>query len=207
MTALAADHLGIQVPELGIPVRMGGPLAGFLVQLAALARGMEQLRDQMGTDVVPEGLQLTGRAAGAPPGPPHGRLGSAGGGGLDERLEAHKQLWVFRTVGVRPPPDRRMRPGSSRSPDRTSLSPREILEREKPVVRATRTILPWPKERASVAAQYRRDLSVSSGAWDAYLARTTASSTAETETVPGHIAHLFSISPLAPPSPRKKVRT
>lgn len=102
----------------------------------------------------------------------------------------------FRAVGVRPPPGRRRRPGSSRSPDRTSLSPREIVERERPVVRATRPIPPWPKERASVAAQYRRDLSVSSGASDAYLARTTASSKVEIETVPGYMAHLFSSSPL-----------
>lgn len=101
----------------------------------------------------------------------------------------------FRVVGVRPPPGRRMRPGSSRSPARTSLSPREIVERERPVARATRPIPPWPKERVSVAAQYRRDLSVSSDARDAYLTRTTASSTAEIDAVPGYIVQLLSSSP------------
>jgi hypothetical protein len=79
------------------------PLAGLLVQLEAVARGTGQVRDQMGTDVVPESLQLSGQATGAPRGPPHRGLGATRSGGLDERLEVRHQFRVF-PGGGRPPP-------------------------------------------------------------------------------------------------------
>ena len=122
VTALVAGHLGIQLPELGIRVRMGGLLADLLGQLEAVAHGMEQVRDQMGTDVLPERLQLTRQEASAPRGPPHDRLGSAAGGGLDERLEVRKQLWVLPGSGCAPPA------GSSEAPGLQPLPGPDLLE-------------------------------------------------------------------------------
>ena len=93
---------------------------------------MEQVRDQMGTDVVPEGLLLSGQATGAPRGPPHRGLGAARGGGLDERLEVRKQLWVLPGSGCAPPA------GSSEAPGLEPLPGPDLPE-------------PWGDRRAGEA--------------------------------------------------------
>ena len=143
VAALVADHLGILVTERGLTVRMGGPLAGPLVQREARASALEQVRDQMAIDVVPERRPLSGRSAGPSSGPPHGRLGSgAAAVGSTNASRSATNLGFFRAVGGCPPPGHRKRPGSSRSPDRAILSPREIVERERPVACATRPIPP-----------------------------------------------------------------
>jgi hypothetical protein len=122
VTALVADHLCTQVPELGVPVRAGGPLAGLRVQLEAVAGGVEPVRDHMGTDAVPKGLQLSGQATGAPQGPPHRGLGTARGGGFDEGPEIRDQPMVLPGGGRSPPA------GLSNAPGLQSLSGPDLLE-------------------------------------------------------------------------------
>jgi hypothetical protein len=85
--------------------------------------------------------------------------------------------WALSMVRFRPPPGRRTRPGGSRARDRSSLSPRPIVEVEIPVARATRAVPPRPRARASVAAHTRRDRSVSVDASARYFARQPRRST------------------------------
>src|SRR5215212_8017791 len=59
-------------------------------------------------------------------------------------------------IGLRPPPARRTRPGSGRSPASSSAIPRRIVLSPIPVTRATSATPTAPCERASAAAHSRR---------------------------------------------------
>lgn len=142
VTALVADHLGIQEPDRGLTVRNGGPLACLLVQLEAGASGLEQVRDQMGSDVVPEHLQLSGQGGVLREVHRTGDWDRPTAVGSTSAARSATNFGFFRAASVRLPPGRRMRLVPSRSPEWTSLSPREIVNRERPMARATRPIPP-----------------------------------------------------------------
>ncbi len=106
-----------------------------------------------------------------------GDRGSPEAVGSTKPSRSRSSVGSLSMVRFRPPPGRRTRPAATRARDRTSRSPRVIVDVEMPVACATSVMPPRPRARASVAAHTRRDRSVSVGASARYLARQPRRST------------------------------
>jgi hypothetical protein len=64
--------LGVDVLELGVPIRMALPLEGLAVSLETIARPVEEFGDHAMAGGVPHPLQLLGQLADTLAGPPQG---------------------------------------------------------------------------------------------------------------------------------------
>jgi hypothetical protein len=96
--------------------------------------------------------------------PPQRRLGIPARDRIDQPLEIREQRRIVLGQRLAAPPGRRTRPGSTRSPDSSSASPRRTVSSEIPVARTTAPTPPGPCELASAAAHNRRRRSSNSGA-------------------------------------------
>jgi hypothetical protein len=79
--------LGIDVLELGVPVRVALSLEGLAVGLEAVAEFVEQLGDHATTGRMPHALEFLSQFADAFAGPPQLRLRVAPGERIDQSLQ------------------------------------------------------------------------------------------------------------------------
>ena len=104
--ALWKAHLSVDVPELGVTIRMVFPLQGLAVGLKAVADLVEQAAYRVVADLVAACHQFLGQVAGALGCPKQGRFGVSAGDGLEQALEILEQSWVAlreaRPSGSRP---------------------------------------------------------------------------------------------------------
>jgi len=90
----AAD-LRVDVPKLGIPIRMVGALLHFPIPLQAVPQGAQQLRDLLVTDRMALSRQRGRQRPSALERPAQRRFRIAAGQGFDQGLQATGQVWVL----------------------------------------------------------------------------------------------------------------
>ena len=109
---LKVAHTGGDVLKLGVAIRVLGAFARLACSLQAVTGRVEQLTDQLRTDLVPLGLQLGGEAPHTLAGPAQRRLGIAAGRRLHQGLQVPEQRRVLGrsplAPGPRPPHPRRL---------------------------------------------------------------------------------------------------
>src|SRR5438105_2479869 len=141
-------HLGVDVAELRIPVRVAVALRGFAVGLQTVTRLTEQVGDQGAADRVTLRLQRLRQVAHALAGPPQWRLRITACRRLDQGLEIGSSLGSLEIVLWRPAPGRRIRGGepalaeAGGSSCANSFRPRPIVLGATPVAIATAAIPP-----------------------------------------------------------------
>ena len=88
-------HLSVDVPQLGVTIRMVFPLHGLAVGLKAVADLVEQAAYRVVADLVATCHQFRGQVAGALwMSKAGGRFGVSAGDGLEQALEILEQSWV-----------------------------------------------------------------------------------------------------------------
>jgi hypothetical protein len=162
MLALKALDLVVQVPKLGIAVRMLGPLTRLAICLQAVPGLVQQVLHEAVAHLVAHGLQLGRQMAHALRRPTQRRVGIARGGGFDQPVEIVREPRVLLDRALAPAagPARAFWPQRLTS---SSRRPRLIVDREIPVAASTIPMPPCPSTTASLAAQMRRDRSVNTG--------------------------------------------
>ncbi len=119
--------------KLRVPIDM----LAALTSLEAVAQSVQQLGDHRVADAVAQTVDPCALAR-----PPQRRVGIAGGGRLDQRIQIAQQRRVEIIARLRPPPALRVRPPASGSSAVNSRKPRWMVDVAIPVARATSAVPP-----------------------------------------------------------------
>lgn len=82
-----------------------------MIDAQGIAHLMQETSDGVGTDDDPEVTQRQGNLFRSSPGPFQPRDGIAGGVVLEQKLDQSDDVGGFFSTRLRPPPERRVRPG------------------------------------------------------------------------------------------------